>query len=255
MNGKLTNDHAWDGFAAAYALDAMDAGEREEFETHLAGCERCQAELAEMREVAAALAHAAPAAAPPPALRERVLAEARQVRPITAARRPERAPRLAWLATAASVALALLAGWQYRQARQESATLAREYASAREALAQRDSLLGALLAPQVQTIQLTAGEHAPSVRLFWNRERNLVVMTAANLPPAGPGRTYQLWGIAAGHDPVSLGTFDASPSGEARLAVAVPAELQLAVSAITEEPEGGSPQPTTTPFLVGEWGA
>ena len=28
--------------AAAYALDALDAGERAEYEVHLAGCEQCR---------------------------------------------------------------------------------------------------------------------------------------------------------------------------------------------------------------------
>jgi hypothetical protein len=31
----------------------------------------------------------------------------------------------------------------------------------------------------------------------------------------------------------------------------VPAELVFQVTAVTEEPAGGSPQPTQTPFLIG----
>src|SRR4051794_36467036 len=41
----------------AYAIDAVDADEVVAVEAHLEECSRCHAELAEMREVAAFLAH------------------------------------------------------------------------------------------------------------------------------------------------------------------------------------------------------
>ena len=57
------------------------------------------------------------------------------------------------------------------------------------------------------------------------------------------GRTYQAWEIA-GSDPVSLGTFERS-----FLTRRVP---QGSTFAISREPEGGSPQPTTTPITAVE---
>ena len=36
--------------AAAYALGVLDPGERAAFETHLAGCAECAAEVREMRQ-------------------------------------------------------------------------------------------------------------------------------------------------------------------------------------------------------------
>ena len=65
------------------------------------------------------------------------------------------------------------------------------------------------------------------------------------------GRTYQLWGIAPGSAPVSLGTFDTDAAGRARAVLQVPAGTAMELAAITDEPTGGSPQPTTTPFLSG----
>src|SRR5438034_909666 len=41
----------------AYAVDAVDSDEAVAIETHLDECARCRADLAEMREVAAFLAH------------------------------------------------------------------------------------------------------------------------------------------------------------------------------------------------------
>ncbi len=43
---------------AAYALDALDAAERQVFEEHLAGCRRCQEEVAELSLAAGSLAYA-----------------------------------------------------------------------------------------------------------------------------------------------------------------------------------------------------
>lgn len=252
----MTELHPWTDMAAPYALGALDPVEQADFEQHLAQCDQCRDEVDEMRETVALLAHAAPPIPPPPALRERILADARAVRPIQSARpAAARAPtRLAWLMTAASVALALLAGSAYLREREQRTQLAQANAEARAALASRDSLLSALLAPEVQTVRLSATGAAPSVRVYWNRDRRLAVLTAADLPPAPAGRTYQLWGIPAGGAPVGLGTFNTSRSGTAVLSVPVPEGVQLAVSAVTEEPEGGSPQPTSTPFLVGELG-
>ena len=65
----------------AYAVDALDDLERARFEKHLAECEDCRAEVAELRETAALLAEAT-ATPPPAALRESVLAGISQVRPL-----------------------------------------------------------------------------------------------------------------------------------------------------------------------------
>ena len=60
-------------------------------------------------------------------------------------------------------------------------------------------------------------------------------------------------GSRPGVRPVSLGTFNTDSSGRALASLAVPAGLRIAVTAVTEEPAGGSAQPTTTPFLAATW--
>lgn len=70
----MTDPHS---LVAPYALDALDRQEEREFEEHLATCESCRQELARLRETAASLAYAAPGAAPPSALKERILDQAR----------------------------------------------------------------------------------------------------------------------------------------------------------------------------------
>ena len=51
---------------------------------------------------------------------------------------------------------------------------------------------------------------------------------------------------------MSVGVFNTTPDGRLIAALDVPANLVFQVTAVTEEPAGGSPQPTQTPFLVGE---
>ncbi|MGE5274200.1 MAG: hypothetical protein ACM3QU_10660 [Verrucomicrobiota bacterium] len=63
---------------AAHADDALDADRRCAYEQHLAGCDRCRADLRELRETVGALALAAEAPAPPGGLRDRILVAARE---------------------------------------------------------------------------------------------------------------------------------------------------------------------------------
>jgi len=262
--------------ASAYVLGALDESERSEFELALQSSEELRQEVAELRVAAAHMALAAASVSPPPGLRDRIMAEAHSVRPIAprlpeterkesrpaspvSARSPSPARRpslgiLPWIAAAASLVGVLVMRSRYVEADRARGSLAAVSDSLRGALAARDSLIGTLLAPDVETIKLSAAGRPPSARMFWNRASNQVILVAFSLPPAAPGRTYQLWGIAPGKGqaPVSLGTFNTAANGEARMTVTVPAGLQISVGAVTDEPAGGSPQPTTTPFLVGQ---
>jgi len=240
-------DHQWLELAAPYALGALDHEERIRFEAHLADCATCRAEVQACREVGGLLAYAAPAATPPGALRERVLRAARQVRPIGA----RRGPVLPWLAAAASIVLALLAGNAYRQERAAREQASRARAAVQDSLGERDSLIATLLSPDATTAALAATGQAPSARLFWSPTRHRVVMAVYRLPPAPAGRTYQLWAIAKGK-PVSLGIFNTQPDGRLTAVMDVPPDLAFQVTAVTEEPAGGSPQPTQQPFLIGK---
>jgi anti-sigma-K factor RskA len=239
-------DHQWLALTAPYTLGALDPLERREFETHLAECAVCRTEVQTFREVSELLAYAAPAAMAAPGLRDRILREARRVRPITGRRL-----LLPWVVAAASVVLALVDGDAYRRERAARGVAARALAGTRDSLAARDSLIATLLSPDVGTAGLAATGQPPSARLFWIPSRHRVVMAVYRLPPAPTGRTYQLWAIAKGK-PVSLGIFNTAPDGSLRTVMNVPSDLAFQVTAVTEEPAGGSPQPTQQPFLIGK---
>lgn len=246
--------HEWQEHAAPYALGALVPEERSAFEAHLAGCDACRAEVRAFIEVAGALAHAAPAVDPPHGLRDRVLAEAQRVRPLTAARRRSPAP---WLAAAAAVLLALAGGWEAWREAGRVRVLQRQLAAADSSAAAADSVLATLTGPEVHVVSLAGTGREPSARVFWNHRRNRFIVFAFDLPSAPAGRTYQLWAIAKGRAPMSMGTFNTDAHG--RATVLLPVDREIASlgfvdnCGLTEEPAGGSPQPTETPRLLGDW--
>ena len=76
-----------------------------------------------------------------------------------------------------------------------------------------------------------------------------VVFIGASLPRIDSGKTFELWVIPAKGNPVPAGLFRSQPDATAVFVRPGPVENAAAI-AVTVEPEGGSPQPTTTPFIV-----
>lgn len=271
------SERMWTDMAAAYVLDALDADEVRAFEERLEVDAALREEVRAQRQALAALADAVPERRAPASLKQRIMDEARSVRPIDSARgaaapvessstsssaadAPARRSIVPWALAAAATVAALAFGISNRQLSERvevtNDRLADLQAAVEEAdleVAQRDSLLASLLGPDVRTASLAATGSEPSARLFWNASTGDVVVTAFGLPPAPEGRTYQLWGIGEGADPVSLGTFQTSADGTAVVRAFAPVDARFEVSAMTEEPVGGSPQPTSTPFLLGSW--
>jgi len=243
--------------AAAYALGALDDAEAKAFEALLARDAELAREVAEYREVAALLALAQPAAAPTSALRARVLAAAPQRQ---ASVIPLRKPGPIWMPWALAASL-LLAAWMGAARGRLGLRLEQAYAELAQRntlLAQRDTLLesrertlSALLAPGVELYQLTAtGDPAPGVQLFWDRKRNTAIIHSFGVKALAADRAYQLWFIQDGK-PVPSITFRPEADGRAQVeAIAVPSGAAVTAAAVTEEPLGGSPQPTSAIYLV-----
>lgn len=77
------------------------------------------------------------------------------------------------------------------------------------------------------------------------------VLVVADLPELSEDETYEIWAIKDG-EPVSCGTFTPE-NGSSMSAVQIEENLEGAeVMAVTVEPAGGSPQPTSEILLSGE---
>ena len=265
-------------FYEAYALGALEGPEREEIERHLArGCPACTAGVAQARWLVAQLAYLAPEAQPPAALRARVVAAAvgsaaaGARAPATDAaratyiparprlRQPSAIPAWAW---AIAAALLLATVYSVRQTRRLDGELAAVQRELREGQAQRAAIeserehyqmaMEILSAQDTKTLKLMPKKAAmPPVQAYWSAKMGLLVMSA-NMPQMASNVTLQLWMVPKKGEPMSVGIFRPDGQGHVMM-VAAPGEpiAEVAALAISEEPAGGSAQPTSAPVWVG----
>lgn len=134
--------------------------------------------------------------------------------------------------------------------------LARSEAHAREVESAYDRAartLQVLRAPGLEMAALTGQGPSPAARgrLLRDPASRRWQVLVADLPPAAPGRTYEVWFIAADGRKLPAGTFDVDARGEAELALAPPPDVEVTAVAITDEPAGGVASPTGEIHLLG----
>ena len=221
---------------AGYALDALEADERQAYEDHLPDCEQCQEDLVSFWEVTGALALAATGPEPPPELRERIIAAARAEPQTVVPFRPLRfRPGQALGAVAAIAAVALVAlGWW-------AVSLHGNLADTRSALAEQRTVSGVLADTGARRVALAAGKGT-----LVNGSRG-VVLVVDGLAPAAAGKTYQVWVVRKGTEPASSGLF---AGGSHSVVLVQHAVAPGDVVAVTLERAGGAKVPTTKPIAA-----
>lgn len=232
---------------APYAADALDPSDARDVEDHLAECAACRDDLTAMQETLAEVAQAA-AEAPPERLRAAVLdaawrtpqeRPAAEPQPDTPARRPRRGTAV--LALAASVALVLAVG---------GAVLARALSgSPGDDVAELLAAAGTEVVRVAPDVPADLGEAAADgeVVAVVNAGQGRGVLVARGLPAAPEGRTWQAWSLTGGAAS-SAGVFELGEDGVAVVEFDWPAAGEAV--AVSLEPAGGSPQPTTDPVAV-----
>ncbi len=237
----------FDSQAAAYALGALDSEERMDFERHLAtGCASCQAFLRDSGEALAAHAAQLPPMAPPPGVRAALL---RRIDADAAVGRQAVRPLHRWLGwatmAAAAMVIGALASSLLLANRYETrfAELASELARLRGERAQTQAVVDLLRDPATRLIALQGTEPSSgaTARVIWHETAGGLLMVA-KLPPAQPGKTYELWTFSGGR-PRPAGIFDVDASGAATHHIA-PTGGRVEGFAVTLEPAGGVPAPT-----------
>ncbi|MGH3342153.1 MAG: anti-sigma factor [Carbonactinosporaceae bacterium] len=224
----------------AYAANALPDDERLLFEQHIAQCAACAQEVRELRETLTRLGTAA-AEPPQPEFKRGVLAEVATVRqlPPDIARPP--APR-GWLPRLTLVAAAVLALVALGLGAL-SAQLA-DRADRAERLA--SSVGEVLAAPDARTVHATTPSGGAGT-VVAARSQEAAVLVTEGLPDVPRSRTYQLWLIGPqGARPAGLLPGEGPRSGPVLVRGLGDAER----IGLTEEPSGGSRQPTSTPVLV-----
>jgi anti-sigma-K factor RskA len=219
------------------------------------------------------------AVAPRAGLRDRVLAAAK------AEARVAREKRLAsrWrIVGSVAAGLALVLGgllaqesyragelaWESRKLKASNEELvARVDAQEKTLVAQERSLvsLQQALAAQVQVMRILAGPRTVTAslepqeggqgtgRVVVDAASGEAAIVLAGVTPLPPGKTYELWAIRGGKPPEPAGLFTVGPDGTiATRASRVERPEEVAVFAVSIEPEGGSTSPTGPIVMVGK---
>jgi anti-sigma-K factor RskA len=207
-----------DELIAAHALHGLDPQDERRVEQHLAECERCRGQLREMQAVSAAIALSAPAAEPPPDLRDRVMASIGPA--VVSTDRQDQEPagrRWSWWPRFSAVAVPVLAVavvglviWTVSLRNDQS--------------------------PQTIAAVTSVG-NVGNVVAYRSGDATLV----GNLRPAPANHTYEAWVIPHGQSvPIAAGTFAGGNGISFTLTKhAAPGDTIV----ITLEPGSGGPSP------------
>jgi anti-sigma-K factor RskA len=224
--------------SGAYALNALTAAERAEFEAAMASSEQLRAEAIELADTAVELGLGVAPENPPPSLRADLLA-ALDANPQLGADTPaERRARNRWRtpvlrlgAVAASIALVAGLGVAVR---------AGLHAQAEMVTAAQIEQIEAAADSQRTTVEAMGG----SATLIWSETMHRAALMADGMPRPPEGRTYALWYIdTEGATPA--GTFD----GDGGVVLTGQMDAGDTVG-VTVEPAGGSDAPSSDPIIM-----
>ncbi|WP_153502552.1 anti-sigma factor [Cumulibacter manganitolerans] len=261
--------------SGAYATDAVSDEEREAFEPQLADDPYLQEETDSLRNAAHELTHIS-ATAPPARLRADVLAAIKTVRPL-----PPVGPDVAGQAETAAEARRDVAGAdagvaeksaesggpetdelgaarRRRSARSRaSAWLAAVVAAAAAVVAvvvvlgQRDTPPQNTAAAVISASDVTSFGHQDagwSMTLYLSPSQDKAVIASDNMPDAPKGRDFQAWLVMPDGSMMDAGVMPHT-GGTGQRFVLSGAITKAAGVAVTDEPAGGSKQPTSAPVL------
>jgi len=230
---------------APYLLGSCTDTEAARVAEHLRDCPICARAAERLRPARDALMFAVTPSAPPPELKARVMAAVEaEARLFAAAHSPDaaapartpvrsrgrrllerwRAPVPAWALAACVLALVAVGAVL-------TTAVDRRPAPIREIVAQVDAA------------------QAPAGRARLRIDGDRALLDVQGLPPAGRGRTYQVWLVTGTSRPRPTRALFAVASG--RASVALPADARRADEVlVSSEPRGGSRSPTRAPVVT-----
>jgi anti-sigma-K factor RskA len=254
--------------SGSYVLNAMDANEREEFETQMDGSEELRNEVTELTDTAVLLGMAVTPVQPSPELKNNImaklsqtpqLAREEQLAPVRTLRAvpplPEEAvasvPRESnakaqqrWYTrpvvaiTAAAAAVLLIVGGVV------GTNVAMQGASTSQ---QANALAAITSASDVRRAQATVSTGGKAT-LVWSLNLKKSAIIGKGLSVLPTGKTYELWYISAEGTPTPAGTFESN--GKSTLEVLSGHMAKGDTVGVTVEPSGGSKTPTTKPIVA-----
>jgi anti-sigma-K factor RskA len=241
----MSEHDRWVDAAGAYVLEAMPEDEREAFERHLDDCPICQEEVAELLPAAHALPMASPQLMPPPELKARIMAEVEREAALLAqagstADRPAPAP-----ASVPRPRRRWLAGWRL--------------APVAAALLVAGVLVGAALdrdpsgpaEPVERTVAVRVDpERAPGGSAELRVLGGEAMLVGNGMPAPPDGRIYQVWVMPEGSNTPEPTDVLFYPRRDGSIVAAIPDVSDAKMVLVTDEPMGGSDEPSRTPVMT-----
>lgn len=217
MNGS---DHTrWSEDLAAYMLGALGPGEAAEFERHLEGCERCRTEMRWFEPAVATLPESVERQEPSRSLRENLMAEVR------ADVRPAEKPRPRW-------------SWSWKPAVAFAAIVLVVAAVAGYEVGKGGGGEGAST--------IVSQEHGITVKMV--REGSGGTLRLADVHQLPPGKVLEAWVRREGKVEPVPALF--VPDREGRAETTIEDMNGVDTVMVTEEPQGGSKEPTGAPIVT-----
>ena len=280
MTGPSPHNDPFIGLAGLYALGALNADERNEFETHIETCQSCVDEVMALLPVSHALTRAVPYHEPSLQLRKRVVQSLTGVsfdensdpsnsHSNTVQSNSDQTKNRRFLFNVSAIIFMAAAGgfgWyasqqvNFARSLEENLDAANQRAIVAES--QRDVVLQTLRESNQRAdlfsstdlipMPLTAQPAAPNAlgRVFWSNT-NGIALTITGLPPAPEGRAYHLWFVPLA-TPISGGPLNLDSTGRTTTNLKAPDEVIAPVPvAITLEPEGDMTNPTGEVYFLG----
>lgn len=239
-----------------YVVGALALEVSQELEAHMEGCPTCKIERAAMEGAYAMLPFALEGSPPPESTRRALVARLEQE-----ARESEAGPSWSWFAflrrpafayllLALVVILMSVAGLRQKE---RLATARAELEQLRSQITLTQAQLALIQASDTNVLKLTGQAVHPKAtgKVFWSKSRNIWLVYTAELPPAPPGKVYELWFLTRSA-PVRAGLFVSDSNGNAFLQVSIPEGVEPLKAGVTLEPEPGVPSPTGALYLLSE---
>jgi anti-sigma-K factor RskA len=219
---------------AAYVIGALDAGEAQLLEAHLAGCSECRRYLRALWPAVDSLATSVPQLEPPAELRLRLVTTVREEAQRIAAAEREGAGRVRQRPT----------GWRRVFARPAVAFAVGAIVCGAAAIGYvvRD---GGSTSRSVIPVRPMAAAPAGSVSASLTTIDGQATLRVRRMPPLHGGRVYEVWAERGGKLRAES-TFVLRRDGTAM--AAVPNLDGATAVLVTEEPRGGSAHPTSPPL-------
>jgi len=233
--------------AGSYVLHALPDDEHERFEAHLAGCETCRREVADLQMAADTLPLAAVQVGPPPELRERIMAVVRSEAELlnaagTRADEPQADP--------ARAARPRRRGWRWPvfSLRPLPAALAAGVLVAAGVVGGVVLSGGSDTSTVTGTVRIAS---APAARASLQLSDDATKLEVRRMPPPPSGKVYQVWLKRPNRDPApTTALFRVDANGSADVEIQRGRLKGVDQVLVTAEPDGGSMAPTSDPVIV-----